>query len=81
MGDWCYGPSSSLYLLCISTQVHNEDVAGIILHAIENENVTGVLNAVSPQTATNADFSKSLAAAMWRPAFFPLPGCVKANRM
>jgi len=56
--------------------VHNEDVAGIILHAIENENVTGVLNAVSPQTATNADFSKSLAAAMWRPAFFPLPGFV-----
>jgi len=27
--------------------VHNEDVAGIILHAIENEDVNGVLNAVS----------------------------------
>ena len=54
--------------------MHNEDVAGIILHAIENEDVNGVLNAVSPQAATNAEFTKALAAAMWRPAFFPLPG-------
>lgn len=55
--------------------VHNDDVAGIILHALENE-VDGILNAVSPQAATNADFTKALASAMWRPAFFPLPGFV-----
>lgn len=56
--------------------VHNADVAGIILHAIENESVSGILNAVSPNSATNADFTKAFAAALWRPAFFPLPGFV-----
>ena len=33
----------------------------------------GVLNAVAPQTATNAEFTAALARAMWRPALFPMP--------
>ena len=36
----------------------------------------GVLNAVAPQTATNADFTAALARAMWRPALFPMPSAV-----
>ena len=36
----------------------------------------GVLNAVAPQTATNADFTSALARAMWRPALFPMPSSV-----
>lgn len=56
--------------------VHVEDVANLIKYSLENEEVTGVLNAVAPQVATNADFTKTLARAMWRPAFFPLPGFV-----
>ncbi|ELU06270.1 hypothetical protein CAPTEDRAFT_223709 [Capitella teleta] len=56
--------------------VHVEDVANLIKYSLENEEVTGVLNAVAPHAATNADFTKTLARAMWRPAFFPLPGFV-----
>jgi len=56
--------------------VHVDDVAGFILHSIENDNVNGIYNAVAPQASTNADFSKALAAAMWRPAIIPLPGFV-----
>ena len=33
----------------------------------------GVLNAVAPQTATNAEFASAFARAMWRPAVFPVP--------
>ena len=58
-------------------QVHVDDVAGFILHSIENDNVNGIYNAVAPQASTNTDFSKALAAAMWRPAIFPLPGYVR----
>jgi len=35
-----------------------------------------VLNAVAPQTATNAEFTTALARAMWRPALFPMPSAV-----
>ena len=52
--------------------IHAKDCAGIMAHAIDNDHVTGVLNAVS-QPATNSEFTKALAAAMWRPAFIPLP--------
>ena len=53
--------------------IHVDDVAGIITHAIENGNVKGVLNAVAPQTVTNAEFSKTFAKALNRPAFFTVP--------
>jgi len=56
--------------------VHIMDVARLVLHAMENDNVEGVLNAVAPEPATNAEFSKAFASAMWRPAFIPLPGFV-----
>jgi len=36
----------------------------------------GVLNAVAPQTTTNAEFTAALARAMWRPAMFPMPSSV-----
>ena len=32
--------------------IHIRDIAGIFDHAIENENVTGILNGVSPEAAT-----------------------------
>mgnify|MGYP001792589000 CR=1 FL=1 len=52
------------------------DVAGIILHAIETPSVTGVLNAVSPQTATNSEFTSAFSRSMSRFAPFPVPGFV-----
>jgi len=56
--------------------VHIDDVAGVFLHAIENEHVKGTLNAVAPTPASNAEFASAFGAAMWRPAFIPLPGFV-----
>jgi len=56
--------------------VHVKDVCGIITHAIEDEKVTGVLNAVAPQMITNQEFVDAFATALHRPAFFPLPDIV-----
>ncbi len=56
--------------------IHVEDIAGVYCHAIENENVKGVLNGVAPQTVTNGEFAKALAGAMWRPAIIPVPSFV-----
>jgi uncharacterized protein (TIGR01777 family) len=50
-----------------------DDVTSILRFAIENANVSGAINLVSPQPVTNAQFTKSLAAALHRPAVFPAP--------
>jgi uncharacterized protein (TIGR01777 family) len=50
-----------------------DDVTAILRLAIENTNITGALNVVSPQPLTNADFTKILAATLRRPALFPAP--------
>jgi len=50
-----------------------DDVVAILRLALENANVTGPLNVVSPQPVTNAGFTKILAAALHRPALFPAP--------
>jgi len=40
----------------------------------QNDQVAGVLNAVAPDTVTNAQFAKTLGKEMHRPALVPLPG-------
>ena len=50
-----------------------EDVVGVIRFAIENGAVRGAVNVVAPQPAQNAEFTRVLAKAMHRPAFFPAP--------
>jgi uncharacterized protein (TIGR01777 family) len=49
------------------------DTVRIIQLALKNEAVNGPLNVVAPQPVTNADFTKTLAKAMHRPAIFPAP--------
>ncbi|HET6931450.1 MAG TPA: TIGR01777 family oxidoreductase [Candidatus Acidoferrum sp.] len=49
------------------------DTVAILRLALENANITGALNVVSPQPVTNADFTKILAAALHRPTVFPAP--------
>jgi uncharacterized protein (TIGR01777 family) len=49
------------------------DTVAILRAALENTNITGALNVVSPQPVTNAQFTKILAAALRRPALFPAP--------
>jgi len=53
--------------------IHVDDVAGIILHAAENPDVSGPLNAVMPEAVRNIDFTHALARAAHRPAIFPAP--------
>jgi uncharacterized protein (TIGR01777 family) len=50
-----------------------DDVVAILRFALENANITGALNVVSPQPVTNEQFTKTLAAALHRPALFPAP--------
>ena len=50
-----------------------DDVVAILRLALENANIAGPLNVVSPQPVTNAQFTRSLAAALHRPALFPVP--------
>jgi len=50
-----------------------EDVVRVIRFVIENEAVQGAINVVSPQPVTNAEFTKTLARVMHRPAFFTVP--------
>ena len=53
--------------------IHLQDLAGLFRHAIEKP-VHGVLNGTAPNPVTNAEFTKTLAAALQRPALFPVPG-------
>ncbi len=50
-----------------------DDTVAILRLALENANLSGPINIVSPQPVTNAEFTKTLAAAIHRPALFPAP--------
>ncbi|MCL4550471.1 MAG: TIGR01777 family oxidoreductase [Bacteroidetes bacterium] len=53
--------------------VHVDDVVGIFLFALDNENVDGILNAVSPNPARMNEFCKTLGMVMKRPSMFRVP--------
>lgn len=53
--------------------VHVDDVVGIFLFALDNENVDGILNAVSPNPVRMNDFCKTLGMVMKRPSMFRVP--------
>ncbi len=50
-----------------------EDLVDIILFSVENSSLKGPVNAVSPHPMTNAEFTKTLAGVLHRPAVFPVP--------
>jgi len=50
-----------------------DDAVAILLLALENGHISGPLNLVSPQPVTNAEFTKTLATSLHRPALFPAP--------
>lgn len=50
-----------------------DDLVGVIRAALQNEALRGPVNAVSPQPVTNTAFTAALAAALHRPAIFPMP--------
>jgi uncharacterized protein (TIGR01777 family) len=53
--------------------IHIDDVVGLILHAIGQESLRGVVNAVASQPVTNAEFTRALARSFCRPALLPAP--------
>jgi uncharacterized protein (TIGR01777 family) len=53
--------------------VHLDDVAGIMVWALENETVNGPVNAVMPAPFRNSEFTKELARSVRRPAILPAP--------
>ena len=50
-----------------------DDEIAVINYVIENENIRGAVNAVSPNPVTNHDFTKTLGEVLSRPTFLPLP--------
>jgi|SRR5579862_4486985 len=53
-----------------------QDVIGAILNVLKNSSVFGAVNVVSPNPVTNAEFTKTLASVLSRPAIFPMPAFV-----
>jgi uncharacterized protein (TIGR01777 family) len=56
--------------------IHIEDEVGLLTWALDNDSVSGVVNATAPNPATNKEFSKALGRALGRPAIVPVPGLV-----
>lgn len=50
-----------------------QDVVGGIQHVLNKEAVSGPVNLVAPNPVTNAEFTKTLASVLHRPAVFPMP--------
>lgn len=56
--------------------IHIDDEVGILLWALDNDAVNGVVNATAPNPVTNREFSQALGSALNRPASVPVPGFV-----
>lgn len=50
-----------------------EDLAGIVLAALDDERWSGAVNATAPEPVRNADLAKALGRALHRPALLPVP--------
>jgi len=49
------------------------DMVGAIHHILKNDLIQGPVNLVAPKPVRNAEFTKTLASVLSRPAIFPLP--------
>ncbi len=56
--------------------IHRADMAAVIAWLIATPGATGAYNASAPNPVTNAQFTKSLGAALHRPAVLPMPAPV-----
>lgn len=50
-----------------------EDLIGVIHFALENENLSGAVNAVAPHPVTNEEFTNTLGKVIHRPTILPIP--------
>ena len=53
--------------------IHLDDLVGLILFAIEGNNVRGALNGTAPNPVRMKEFTRTLGRVLHRPAFFPVP--------
>jgi hypothetical protein len=53
--------------------IHIDDLVGIMLHAIDHADMSGVVNGVSPEPVTNKQFSRALGHVLGRPSLLPVP--------
>jgi uncharacterized protein (TIGR01777 family) len=56
--------------------IHMNDLIRLLIFAAEHPEVSGALNAASPNPVTNAEFTRALARAVHRPAILPAPKIV-----
>ncbi len=52
------------------------DMVGAIQHIVKTDQLRGPVNLVAPTPVRNAEFTKTLASGLSRPAFFPMPAFV-----
>jgi uncharacterized protein len=50
-----------------------QDMVGAIHHILKNDLLQGPVNMVAPKPVTNAEFARTLASVLSRPAIFPMP--------
>jgi len=53
--------------------IHLEDEVGLLIWALDDHSVWGVINATAPSPVTNRELSSALGRALHRPAFVPVP--------
>ncbi len=53
--------------------IHVQDLVGAIHHILKNDLLQGPVNMVAPKPVRNAEFTKTLAGVMSRPAILPMP--------
>jgi uncharacterized protein (TIGR01777 family) len=54
--------------------IHIDDEVGILLWALDNDKVNGIVNSTAPNPVTNRKLSKAIGKALNRPAIIPVPG-------
>ena len=53
--------------------LHIDDIVGIYIHAIDNKEICGAVNAASPNPVRMNEFAQTLGKALNRPSLFPVP--------
>jgi uncharacterized protein len=53
--------------------IHVDDLVHAVAHILQTPTVSGPVNLVGPNPATNAEFTRTLAAALHRPSLFTVP--------
>jgi NAD dependent epimerase/dehydratase family enzyme len=54
--------------------IHIDDEVALLLWALDDEKVTGTVNATAPNPVSNRKLSKALGRVLNRPAVLPVPG-------